>query len=57
VSVEFLSDDRALAFSRFVGEPSRSELERYFFLDDADRALVEQRRGDHNRLGFAILSR
>ncbi len=34
--------------------PSRVELERYFFLNDADRLLVEKRRGEHNRLGFAV---
>jgi hypothetical protein len=29
------------------------ELERYFFLDDADRELVQAKRRPHNRLGFA----
>lgn len=38
MSIEFLSDDRVAAFGRFVGEPTRAELERYFFLDDADPA-------------------
>jgi uncharacterized protein DUF4158 len=54
VPVEFLSDVEAGAFGRYEGAPSRAELERFFFLDDADRALVGQRRGDHNRLGFSL---
>ncbi len=49
--VEFLSDEEAARFGRYDGSPSRVELERAFFLDDADRALVGRRRGDHNRLG------
>ena len=42
------------AFGRFTGAPSRDQLERYFVLDDADRALVARRRGDQNRLGFSV---
>src|SRR5487761_1253252 len=52
--VEFLSDDQAARYGRFVDAPTRAQLERGFFLDDVDRALVDQRRGDHNRLGFAV---
>jgi TnpA family transposase len=52
--VEFLSDDQAARYGRFVDPPSRAQLEHGFFLDDVDRALVDQRRGDHNRLGFAV---
>ena len=54
VALEFLSDDQVAAYGQFVGPPERTELERFFFLDDADRALVVRRRGDHNRLGFSL---
>jgi hypothetical protein len=52
--VELLSDDQVAAYGGFNGPPAWAQLERFFFLDAVDRALVDQRRGDHNRLGFAI---
>ncbi len=52
--VEFLTDDEATAYDRYAGVPSRADLERGFFLDDEDRALIEGRRGDHMKLGFAL---
>jgi hypothetical protein len=45
VPVEFRSDEDAARFGRYDGPPSWGELERAFFLDDADRALVGRRRG------------
>jgi len=54
VAVEFLTDEQAAGYGRFEGEPSQAELERFFFLDDADRDLVARRRGPHSQLGFAV---
>jgi Domain of unknown function (DUF4158) len=51
--VEFLTDDQAAAYGRYNGPPARAQLERFFFYD-TDKALVGRRRGDHNRLGFAV---
>jgi hypothetical protein len=52
--VEFLSDSEAGGFGRFDGTVSRQDLDRAFFLDDADRELIEKRRGAASRLGFAL---
>ena len=52
--VEFLSDEQAAAYGQFAGVPSRTQLERFFHLDDADRERVDQRRRDYNRLGFGV---
>jgi len=54
VPVEFVADDEAAVFGKYSGAPSRAELERAFFLDDADKELIAKCRGAHNRLGFAL---
>ena len=52
--VEFLTDDQAEAYGKFVEEPTRPELERFFFLDDVDRDLIALRRTQYHQLGFAL---
>lgn len=52
--VELLSDRDVASYAVFWGEPSRSELEQAFCLDDDDRKLIFQRRSDRNRLGVAL---
>jgi len=54
VPVEFLSDDQAAAYGHFLGEPTREQLERFFWLNDADLARIGRRRQHATALGYAL---
>jgi len=46
VPVEFLTDEQVAAYGKFAEEPTRPELERFFFLGDVDRDLIVRRRSN-----------
>lgn len=52
--VEFLTEAQERTYARFPDEVTDLELAQFFFLDARDWRLLSSRRGDHNRLGFAL---
>ncbi|MEQ1965148.1 Tn3 family transposase [Xenorhabdus khoisanae] len=53
--VNFLSEEQRANYGSYPVELTKETLARYFHLDDFDRLNISKKRGEHNRLGFAIL--
>jgi hypothetical protein len=54
MAVDFLTAEQKAEYGQFCGEPNEIQLTRYFHLDEADMTLILNRRGNQNRLGFAL---
>ena len=50
-----LSDEQRQRYAIFATAPFLDQLAQYFHLDRSDREITDGLRGDHNRLGFALM--
>ena len=54
MAVDFLTSKQKSQYGQFCGDLNELQLSRYFHLDDSDKVFILDRRGDQNRLGFAL---
>ncbi len=52
--VDFLTTEQKAKYGKFPHEPSEVQLGCFFHLDQSDLDFILNRRGDQNRLGFAL---
>ena len=54
MSINFLTDEKNKTYACYPDELTLEQLDKYFYIDDKDRELINACRRDYNKLGFAL---
>ncbi len=52
--VDFLTDEQHQSYVKYPAVLTQDQLDKYFYLDDKDKALIDTCRRDYNKLGYAL---
>jgi TnpA family transposase len=52
--VDFLTDEQYQTYAKYPDTLTQEQLDKYFYLDDRDKALIDACRRDYNKLGYAL---
>lgn len=52
--VNFLTDEQNQTYARYPKKLMQDQLNKYFYLDDTDKGLIDACRRDYNKLGYAL---
>jgi len=52
--IDFLTDEQHQTYARYPEKLTQDQLDKYFYLDDKDKELIDTRRRDYNKLGYAL---
>lgn len=52
--VDFLTDEQYHSYAKYPEALAQDQLDKYFYLDDKDKELIDACRRDYNKLGYAL---
>ena len=52
--VDFLTDEQYQSYATYPVTLTQEQLDKYFYLDDKDKELIDACRRDYSKLGYAL---
>ena len=52
--IDFLTDEQYQSYAKYPTILTQDQLDKYFYVDDKDKELIDTCRRDYNKLGYAL---